>query len=167
MIILAAAFGQNGELGKEDGIPLWELPDEYSRFRESIKSHPVIMGRKSFDVIEKPLPGSLNIVITRQTNYDGKGALVVHSLEEAVEAAGVDEISYVIGGGMIFQKAIKIADKMEISRIEGTFPEATAFFPGFSEKNWKLVSAERHEKDDRHAYAFTFEVLERRRSLHS
>src|SRR5690625_4617669 len=116
MIILAAAIGLENELGKEDGVPLWDLPDEYGRFRESIRSHPIIMGRKSFDVIEKPLQGSLNIVITRKTNYDGRGATVVHSLEEALKKAEPADKIYVIGGGEIFKTAIQIADKMEISR---------------------------------------------------
>lgn len=158
MIILAAAIGLNDELGRESGKPLWDLPDEYNRFRESIRFHPVIMGRKSYDVVGTPLPDSLNIVITHQDRYDSKGALVVHSLSEAIERASGANAAYIIGGGIVFQEAIRLADRMEISRIEGTFPDATAFFPKFSLSEWQLVTSVRHEKGQKHAYAFNFEV---------
>lgn len=163
MIILAAAMGLNNELGQENGVPLWNLPDEYGRFRESIRNHPIIFGRKSFDVVKKPLEDSLNIVITRQKNYDGNGAVVVHGLGEAIKTAEKerDDI-YVVGGGYIFDMAIKIADRMEISVIDATFPDATAFFPKFSTARWKLISSRKHGKDNRHAYSFDFQVWERR-----
>lgn len=162
MIILAAAVGLKNELGRESGEPLWDLPDEYWRFRDSIKNHPIIIGRKSYDVINRPLPDSLNIVVTRNTNYNGNGALVVNSLEAALEKVKNEEIVYIIGGGGLFEHAIKIADKIEISRIEAIFPEATAFFPSFSEEDWKLIFSQRHDRDTRHAYAFTFEVWVRK-----
>lgn len=162
MIILAAAFGKNYELGTGSGVPLWDLPDEYNRFRKSIQTYPVIMGRKSFDVIKSPLEGSLNIIITRNRDYNGNGATVVHTLEEALAAAQPASIIYIIGGGVIFQMAINMADKMELSRIDKTFPEADVFFPKFSTKDWKLISSDRHEADERHAYPFDFEVWMRR-----
>lgn len=134
MIILVAAAGLNNELGKDDGVPLWNLPDEYARFREQIKFHPIIMGRKSFDVIKEPLKDSLNIVVTRNKSYNGHGALVVHSLAAAVEKArsgGKGKDIYIVGCGILFEEAIKIADKMELSRINGTFPNAEAFSQSF------------------------------------
>lgn len=154
MIILAAAVGLNNELGREDGKPLWDLPDEYATFREHIRLNPVIMGRKSFDVIGKPLEDSLNIVITRQKNYDGKGAIVVHSLEDAIRHAGTSPKIFVIGGGEIFKMAIEMADRIEISRINGFFPSATAFFPQFSPDDWEPVLIDKHAKDDRHAFSY-------------
>ncbi len=163
MIILAAAVGRNNELGRESGVPLWDLPDEYWRFRESIVSHPIIIGRKSYDVIKEPLPDSLNIVITRQKDYDGNGAVVVHTLEEALKVAENKGDVFIIGGGGIFRLAINIADRIEISRIEADFPEATAFFPEFSTDQWRLISSERHETDEHHAYPFVFEIWERNR----
>lgn len=163
MIILVGAFGRNYELGKEDGIPLWNLPDEYNRFRQLIRFHPIIMGRKSFDVIEKPLEDSLNIVVTRKMDYDGKGAEVVHSIEEAFRRAGSQSDAFVIGGGDIFKLALPYADKMELSRIDATFPEAEAFFPDFSKDEWELVSQVRHGIDERHAYSFSYETWLRKR----
>lgn len=160
-IILAAAFGKNYELGTESGAPLWNLPDEYNRFRESIRSFPIIIGRKSFDVIRQPLEDSLNIVVTHRNDYNGHGALVVHSIEEAIAAAKPAEKIYIIGGGDIFKMAMDFADRMEISRIDKAFTGANAFFPRFSTEKWKLISNQRHEIDERHAYAFDFEVWER------
>lgn len=158
MIILAAAVGLNHELGRKDGKPLWDLPDEYNQFREHIRSHPIIMGRRSFDVIKEPLKGSLNIVVTRQKDYDGKGAVVVHSLGEALQEVESEKIIYVIGGGEIFKEIIGRADKIELSRIQGTFPEADVFFPEFSADKWQLITSERHEKDKRNSYSFTCET---------
>ncbi|HTO16017.1 MAG TPA: dihydrofolate reductase [Edaphocola sp.] len=162
MIILAAAFGNNFELGQNGANPLWNLPDEYNRFIKSIEHHPIIMGRKSYDVVENPIDNCLNIVVTNKEDYNGNGAVVVNSLEKAFEVAKGDKDIYVIGGGVIFEEVIKFADRMELSRIEGTFPTADAFFPRFSEEEWQLISAERHEKDENHKYAFTFQVWERR-----
>lgn len=162
MIILAAAMGLNHELGQENGIPLWNLPDEYNRFRESIRNHPVIFGRKSYDVVKTPLEDSLNIVITHQENYDGRGAIVVHSLDEAIRVAEKEGADiYVVGGGYIFNMALPIADRMEISIIDAIFPTATAFFPKFSTDRWQIIFSERHEKDSHHAYPFEFQVWER------
>lgn len=158
MIILAAAVGLNNELGRESGEPLWNLPDEYARFRASIRSHSIIMGRKSFDVIGKPLEDSLNIVITRQEKEGKNGEIIVHNLGDAIKKAGSGKDIYVIGGGEIFEIAIKVADKMELSRIDGLFSESTVFFPEFSEEKWGLISAEKQEKDERHAYSFTYEI---------
>ncbi|MBW7890217.1 MAG: dihydrofolate reductase [Chitinophagaceae bacterium] len=164
MIILAAAMGLHHELGQESGAPLWNLPDEYNRFRQSIRNHPVIFGRKSFDVVKTPLEDSLNIVITRQENYDGHGAVVVHSLDEAIGVAKKEGTDiYVVGGGYIFDMAIGLADRMEISVIEARFPDANAFFPEFSTDQWELISSERHETDSRHAYPFEFQIWRRRK----
>ncbi len=164
MIILIGAFGLNGELGKEDGLPLWNLPDEYNRFRQLIRGYPIIMGRKSFDVIKEPLEGSLNIIITRQKNFRAEGAIVVHTIEDAIKAAGQHLKVFVIGGGDIFTLAIPYADKMELSRIDATFPEAEAFFPPFSQHEWQLVSSVKHEADKQHAYSFTYETWVRKRA---
>lgn len=162
MIVLAAAMGLNNELGQESGVPLWDLPDEFGRFKESIVGRPIIMGRKSFDVVKKPIPFSKNIVITRNKDYDGNGAMVVNSLELALNEAGNHSDVYVIGGGDIFRMALPFADKMEISVIDAQFPDANAFFPDFDKEEWILAYTEKHEKDERHAYAFTFQAWVRK-----
>ncbi|HRP89363.1 MAG TPA: dihydrofolate reductase [Edaphocola sp.] len=161
-IILAAAFGKNNELGKNGAAPLWNLPDEYNRFLASIKNHPIVIGRKSFDAMDGPIDGSLNIVLTSQPNYKRKGIIVTHSLEEALQKAGDSTDVYVIGGGHIFQEVLNRADRMELSRIDGVFPDADAFFPHFLEADWNLILEERHDKDANHQYSFTFQVWERK-----
>ncbi len=162
MIVFIAAVGANNELGRADGKPLWHLPDEYNRFRKIIRNHPIIMGRKSFDVIVHPLEDSLNIIITHQKKYHPKGVLVVNTLEQAIQNAGSTNEIYVIGGGEIFKLALSEASRMEISRIDGTFPEADAFFPEFSLQDWKLIATQRHEKDQHHAFSFTYQTWVRK-----
>lgn len=161
-IILAAAFGKNYELGTNSGVPLWNLPDEYNRFRKSIRSYPVIMGRKSYDVIKNPLEGSRNIVITRNPSYRREGVTVVHNYEDAVTAAIPAEKIYVIGGSDIFRIAIKTAGRLEVSRIDNTFNGADVYFPEISKEEWELVSSERHETDKQHLYPFNFEIWQRK-----
>lgn len=162
MIVFIAAVGANNELGRADGKPLWHLPDEYNRFRAMIKNHPIIMGRKSFDVIEHPLEDSLNIIITHQKNYHPKGAIVVNTLEDAIQKAGSSSEIYVIGGGDIFTLALPFASRMEISRIDSTFPDANAFFPEFPLRDWTLISSQKHEKDQHHAFSFTYQTWVRK-----
>ena len=116
------------------------------------------MGRKTFETFPKPLPNRTHIVITRQKDYAKEGIIVVNSLEEAIAKALVlDHNPYVIGGGEIYAQALPIADVIELTRVHHTFPEADVFFPEFNTEEWELVSSEPFEKDERHAYNFTFE----------
>ena len=164
MIILAAAMGEHNELGKNGAPPLWNLPDEYNTFRKSIHYHPIIIGRKSFEAMKQPIKDSLNIVVTRNQNYHAKGAVVAHSLQEAINLAKTkDKNVYIVGGGGVFEEAIQIADCLEISRIEAYFPDADAFFPEFSINEWQLVKESFHEIDEDHAYRFSFQVWIRKK----
>ena len=116
------------------------------------------MGRKTFETFPQPLPNRTHIVITRQKDYAKEGIIVVNSLEEAIEKAlAIDPTPYVIGGGEIYAQALPLADVIELTRVYHTFPEADVFFPEFNTEEWELVSSEPFEKDERHAYNFTFE----------
>lgn len=161
MITLIAAAGENNELGENNTLP-WHLPDDFKRFKRLTSHHFIIMGRKTFESLKNPLPNRVSIVITRDQGYGKQDAVVVHSLDEALEKATSSKDIFIIGGGEIFKMALKIADKIELTRVHGTFPEADTFFPEFSKDEWKLISEERHEKDDKHNYAYTFETWVRK-----
>ena len=157
MITLIAAVAENNAIGKGDQL-LWHLPEDFKHFKRLTTGHCIIMGRKTFETFPKPLPNRIHIVITHQKGYSKEGAVVVSSVEEAIEKAlTIDSNPYVIGGGEIYAQALPFADVIELTRVHHTFAEADVFFPEFNREEWELVASERFEKDERHAYGFTFE----------
>ncbi len=158
-ISIIAAVGMNNELGKA-GKLLWSLPLDMKHFRETTSGHTVIMGRKTFESIGRPLPNRKNIVITRNTNYSNlsHGVDVVQSLEKALKISrttlDTDEV-FVIGGAEIYKEALPMANVLYLTKVEGEF-EADTYFPTFDESKWQKVKEERHEKDEHHPYAFNF-----------
>ncbi|QIE60220.1 dihydrofolate reductase [Rasiella rasia] len=160
MITMIAAAGENNELGKENDL-VWHLPDDFKRFKQLTTGHYIIMGRKTFESFPKPLPNRTHVVITRNTNYRKDGAVVVHSLDAALLKASSDTQPFVIGGGEIYKMAMEVADKIELTRVHGTF-DADTYFPELDKDTWELVSEEFHDKDTRHDYAFTYETWVRK-----
>jgi len=160
MLTIIAAAAENNALGKDNEL-VWHLPDDFKRFKKLTSGHHIIMGRKTFDSFPKPLPNRTHVVITRQNNFRKEGILVVNSLEKAIELSADDPQPFVIGGGEIYKMSMKLADKIELTRVHGTF-EADTFFPEIDEKQWKLVAEEFHEKDEKHNYAFTYLTYERK-----
>lgn len=160
MITLIAAAGENNELGKDNDL-VWHLPDDFKYFKSRTTGHFIIMGRKTFESFPKLLPNRTHVIITRNTDYEVEGALVVQSLEEAFELAKEDPQPYVIGGGEIYHQALPHAQKIELTRVHGTF-EADAHFPEIPESEWELIDEEYHAQDDRHNYAFTFQTYIRK-----
>jgi len=154
MLTIIAAAAENNALGKDNQL-VWHLPDDFKRFKKLTSGHHIIMGRKTFDSFPKLLPNRTHVVITRQDNFRKEGVLVVNSLERAIELSADDPQPFVIGGGEIYKMAMKLADKIELTRVHCTF-EADTFFPEIDENQWKLVSEEYHEKDEKHNYAFTY-----------
>ncbi|MEK6151884.1 dihydrofolate reductase [Flavobacteriaceae bacterium 3-367] len=161
-IILIAAAAENDALGQDNDL-LWHLPDDFKRFKRLTLGYKIIMGRKTFESFPKPLPKRIHIVITRDRNYSPKfpDCIVVHSLKEALNHVDKGETTYIIGGGEIYQLALEIANKIELTRIHHEF-EADTFFPRIDETQWKLVASEYHAKDDRHAYDFTYLSYEKK-----
>lgn len=156
IISIIVAVSQNGVIGKDNQL-LWRLPDDLKRFKQLTMGHPIIMGRKTFDSIGKPLPGRTSIVITRNTDFKQEGIIVVHSLEEALtEAAktGSDE-TFVIGGGELYRLTQPIADKLYITEVE-TVIEGDTFFELGSLNDWIETERTIHQADDRHSFRFNF-----------
>tara|TARA_R100000935_G_scaffold31854_1_gene52370 strand:- start:2298 stop:2786 length:489 start_codon:yes stop_codon:yes gene_type:complete len=161
MLTIIAAAGENNALGKDNGL-VWHLPDDFKRFKKLTTGHHIIMGRKTFDSFPQPLPDRTHLVITRKDNFKKEGIVTVHSLERAIEFSKGDSQPFIIGGGEIYKMAMEVADKIELTRVHGTF-EADAFFPEIDETKWELVSDELHEKDDKHKYEFTYLTYLRRK----
>lgn len=156
MITLIAAAAENNALGKDNDL-LWHLPEDFKRFKQITSGHHIIMGRKTFESFPKPLPNRTHIIITRQEDYLAEGCLVVHSLEEAIEIAPQNEEVFIIGGAQIYKQALPFADKIDLTRVHIEL-DADAFFPEFNTSEWDLVFSEKHFKDEKHQYDFTFET---------
>lgn len=156
-INLIAAVSENNVIGKDGKLP-WHISADMRRFRELTTGNTVIMGRKTFESIGRPLPNRYNIVITSNREFVAEGCIVAHSLEEALEKArenGQGNI-FIIGGGQVYEGAIGVADRLVLTRVHGLFPGDT-FFPDYSEFQNEL-SREAREED---GLKFEFVVLER------
>jgi dihydrofolate reductase len=154
-IILIAAIGRNRELGK-DGDLLWRISDDLQRFKQVTSGYPIIMGRKTFESIGRPLPKRINIIVTRDTEYRQEGCVVVHTIEKALEAAkstGAEKI-FIIGGGEIYGAALPYADRLDLTLIEAEDKEADVFFPEF-ENQFREVSKEKPQEEGGVSYTWT------------
>ena len=160
MISIIAAIGKNNELGKNNTL-IWSMPADMKFFRDTTRGHTVIMGRKTFESIGKPLPNRKNIVITRDKNYKKDGIEIVNSLNEAINLTIPNEEVFVIGGGEIYKQAIEIADKLYITHINTEDSEADSFFPEIIPLVWNEISHTENQKDTENPFNYTFSVYER------
>jgi len=135
MITIIAAIANNRALGMNNKL-IWHLPEDLKRFKSVTRGHHVIMGRKTFESLGKPLPNRTSIIITRNKNYNAQACLVVNSLEEALEKAKEDKNPFILGGSEIYKLAMPIADKLDLTLVHHEF-EADAFFPEIDSSNWK------------------------------
>ena len=154
MITIIAAIGKNGELGKDNDL-IWHLPNDLKRFKKITLGHHVIMGRKTFESLGKPLPNRTTIIITRNADYKVNGCVIVNSLEAALKAAAADPYPYILGGAEIYHQAIKIADSLDLTLVDANF-EADAFFPQIDTSLWKETSREDLKADENHQYNYSF-----------
>jgi len=154
LITLIAAIGKNRELGKDNGL-IWHLPNDLKRFKKTTSGHHIIMGRKTFESLGKPLPNRTNIIITRNSNYKAEGCVVVNSLEAAIKAAETDSNPYILGGAEIYKLAIKIADVLDLTLVDAEL-EADAFFPKIDMNIWKETSRQNFKADEKHLYNYSF-----------
>ncbi len=162
IVSMIAAVAENGVIGSDGGMP-WRLSTDMQRFKALTMGKPVLMGRRTWQSFPKrPLPGRVNIVVTRDTGFAEAGAVVVHSVEEGVERAGaVDELC-VIGGGQIYEQMIAKADRLDITHVLATL-EGDTLFPAIEPDRWRLASEERFPAGERDDHETRFAVYERRR----
>ena len=162
-ISLVVAAANNNGIGKDGKMP-WHLPNDLKHFKNVTWGMPVVMGRKTFASIgSKPLPGRKNIVITRQPGWNAEGVSIVNSVDAAASLA--EELNYkeifIIGGGQIYMIAFDRANKIYMTRIRAEL-EGDTYFPVIEKDDWKLVSKTDNPADEKHAYAFSFQLWERK-----
>jgi len=156
---IIAAIGQNNELGKDNNL-IWHLPADLKRFKQLTTGHHIIMGRKTFESIGIPLPNRTTVIISRDSNYKVQGCITVNSLEKALDVSKKDPTPFIIGGAQIYNQALKIADKLEITYVHQEF-EADVFFPKIDLTIWKEVHREFHKKDEKNKYDYSFVTYKR------
>ncbi len=159
-LALIAAVARSGVIGRDGDLP-WRLPADLKQFKARTLGRPVIMGRKTWESLRGPLPGRLNLVVTRQAGYVAEGAEVAASLEEAVARAEREsDEAFVIGGADLYAAALPSADRLVITHVEADV-EGDTRFPEVDWSRWRLLSEEAHPADARHAYPFRVAVYER------
>ena len=158
---MIVAHADNRIIGKDNDMP-WHLPADLAYFKQTTLGKPVIMGRKTFESIGRPLPGRKNIVITRNADYQAEGVEVVSSVDAALALTqGVEEVM-VIGGGAIYQHCLPAADKLYITHIEANIAGDTQFPAYDIEKDWQLIESKVRDADEKNAYQLNFCVYQRR-----
>jgi len=154
MITIIAAIADNYALGKNNSL-IWHLPADLKRFKHITHGHHIIMGRKTFESLGKPLPNRTTIIITRNKNYTAAGCMITHSLSEALDVAKADENPYILGGAEIYKQAIDLADALDLTFVHHKF-KADAFFPKIDHRIWKETSRQDFSADDKNKYDFSF-----------
>ena len=164
MITIIVAVAENGAIGKDNRL-LWRLSDDLKQFKTLTSGHAVIMGRKTFESIGKPLPNRTNIVITRQGKVsDDESVLTANSIEKAIELAKEakgDEEIFIIGGGNIYEQSIGITDKIILTEVKVNI-DGDTFFPKLNEDEWKEVSRKSYQKNEKNDHDFEIVELVRR-----
>jgi len=162
MISLIVAAAENNAIGKDNQL-LWHLPNDLKFFKNTTWGGVVIMGRKTFESVNKPLPGRVNIVITKQKNWQAENVLIADSIESAIQLAtdeGFKEI-FIIGGGEIYKESMSLSNRIYLTRVH-TNVKGDTFFPEMNEQEWKMISSNKFYSDEKHAFDYSFQVWERR-----
>ncbi len=159
MVTIIAAVAKNNALGKDNQL-IWHLPADLKRFKKITLGHHVIMGRKTFESLGKPLPNRTTIIITKNQNYTADGCIVVDSLNKAIKAAKNDENPFILGGGEIYKQAMNIADILDLTIVHQEF-DADVFFPKIDYTIWKETFREDFKADDKNKYDYSFVKYQR------
>ena len=156
MLSLVVAIAENYAIGKKGDL-LCHLPNDLKHFKQVTSGCTILMGERTFFSLPKhPLPNRRNIVLTDVRGKTFEGAEAAYSIEELVSKVGADEEAFVIGGGMVYRQMIPLCDKLYITHIHHSWPDADTFFPEIDSAIWKQISAERHEADENNPYDYTF-----------
>jgi dihydrofolate reductase len=159
IVSLIGAMAENRVIGKAGKLP-WHLPDEVKHFKRLTVDHTVIMGRKTYEEVGRPLPNRRNVVISRNPAFRPAGTVVVPSLDEALALGATEDEVFVIGGGEIYRQALPRADRLYLTTVHATVDGDTSF-PAFDETAWALESESYHPADHRHPVAFTIRAYSR------
>ena len=156
------AASENNVIGKGNQIP-WHLPNDLKFFKNKSWAMPVIMGRNTYESLEKPLPGRINVVITSKEDWKRDDVVVAHSIDEAIKKAKEADANelFIIGGGDIFKQSMNIVNRIYLTRVHTTL-DGEVFYPEIDKNVWQLISEDPHPADDKHAFAYTFQLWERK-----
>ena len=156
------AVSTNNAIGVDNDLP-WHMPADLKFFKETTLGHYVVMGRKSFESVGRPLPGRTNIVVTRNKLFYNSGVVTVHSIPDAIllaQQAGQEEL-FIIGGSNIYKQTIDLWDRLYLTKVHTEIEKATAFFPDLDMNKWQLTAESAHKANDNNAYDYTFCTYER------
>ena len=156
---IIVAMDLNGLIGKDNQLP-WYLPADLKHFKQITMGKPVIMGRKTFESIGKPLPGRVNIVLTRRTMAQNSGCIVVNSLDAAIKAAGPVSEVMIIGGAALYGEALPRADRIYLTQVQAEL-EGDTWFPSLDESDWVVVQQAEQNADENNPYGYVFKTLDR------
>ncbi len=155
-------MAENRVIGKNNDL-VWHLPKDLKHFKDLTKGHHVIMGRKTYESMNKPLPHRTNIVVTTRKDFKAPGCIVVNSLKEAIHKAEGDRQPFIIGGGEIYKQALSFANTIELTLVHAN-PEGDTYFPKLDLSRWEIVKEEKFEADEKHQYPFDFLRYEQKRA---
>lgn len=158
-ISLIVAMDSNGVIGSDNGLP-WHLPADLQHFKRTTMGKPILMGRKTWESLGRPLPGRTNIVITHDSGYQAAGCVVVNSIDAALQAAGEQDEVMVIGGAEFYRQVLPRADTLYLTRIHETFSGDT-FFPELNEADWREVERSDQAADEKNPHDYSFIRLDR------
>lgn len=158
-VALIVAMAKNRVIGAANKIP-WHLPNELQLFKRLTMGHHIVMGRKTYESIGRLLPGRTTVIVTRQRGYEVPGALIAHSVAEAIDACKADDEIFVIGGADLFREALPIADRLYLTLVDAE-PQGDVLMPDFDQRIWRETSSESFTADEKHAHAYRFTIYDR------
>ena len=159
-VSIIAAMDENRVIGKDNQMP-WRLPAELQYVKKTTMGHPIVMGRKNYEAIGRPLPGRRNIVMSRDQSFRAEGCEVMHSPQEVLEKCGQEEEIFIFGGEQIYRLFLPFVSKLYITRIHHSF-EGDVFFPEIDYSEWKEVSREKGLTDEKNPYEYYYHIYEKK-----
>jgi dihydrofolate reductase len=160
-LALIAALARNRVIGRDDRLP-WRLPADLRFFKQTTMGKPLVMGRRTWESIGRPLPGRRMIVLSRDSGYQAPGCAMARSLDEAFTVAGAAPEVMIIGGALLYAQTLPLAKRLYLTRVDADVP-GDAWFPEWEARDWRLVSEEAHPADLEHAWPYRFQRWERAR----
>jgi dihydrofolate reductase len=157
---IIVAMAKNRVIGNNNTLP-WHLPADLKHFKALTMGHHIVMGRKTYESIGKPLPGRISVVVTRNAKLKIKGCITANSLEQAIKTCGNDAEIFVIGGAELYRQAIDLADRIYLTEIDADI-SGDAYFTEFDGKSWRETERESHKPDEKNAYPYHFVVYDRK-----
>lgn len=162
-ISIIVAASENDVIGTNNTLP-WHLPADLKYFRQLTTGHTIIMGRKTYESIGRPLPNRRNIVISQNPQFKAAGIEIIHQLDDLQKLINPDEESFIIGGDLIYQQSMNLADKIYLTRVHTMIQDGSAFFEKPNPDVWEKTSSKFHLADEKNPFDYTFEVYQKSNS---